>query len=291
MDRDLADRITSQLRQRYVVPEVGARTADALAAALGGGGLEGLAGAELADAVTRVLREASADRHLSLRWSATAKAPASGDEWSDPAYLATYWAEQDHHNQGVPKVERLPGNVGLLVVESLDEPEGTGPVLDAALSFLGRCAALLLDVRLSTGGAPTGVAYLVSHFVAPPTRKLLDVVDRDGTVVLQTWTQTHLSAPRFVTQPVYVLVSARTPSGTEELAYDLQAMGRATVVGETTVGAATRSSRWWSTPTSCCACRPSASSSPTPAATGRALASCRTWPATPRTPSPSRTAS
>ena len=238
MARDLVDRITTQLRERYVLGDVGARTAGALREAAADGALADLDGAALATAVTDVLRRASQDRHLQLRFSATLKDPATGDEWADPDFLAAYWAEQDHHNHGIHKSERLAGNIGLLVIESLDEPEGTGPVLDGALSFLGRCAALILDVRDSNGGAPTGVAYLVSHFVDPPTRKLMDVVDRNGSVVMQTWTQTHLSAPRFTSQPLYVLTSSRTPSGTEELAYDLQAMGRARVVGETTVGAA-----------------------------------------------------
>ena len=238
MTDDLVDRVAAELRERYVDPATGARTAEALLDARADGRFAGLGAAELADVVTDVLLATSQDRHLRLRHSVEAKDPATGDEWSDPAYLAAYWAEQDHHNQGIHKAERLPGNVGLVVIESLDEPEGTGPVLDAALSFLARCAALVLDVRVSNGGAPTGVAYLVSHFVDAPTRKILDVVDRDGFVALQTWTSTHLSAPRFTTQPVFVLTSSRTPSGTEELAYDLQAMGRAVVVGETTVGAA-----------------------------------------------------
>jgi C-terminal processing protease CtpA/Prc len=40
------------------------------------------------------------------------------------------------------------------------------------------------------------------------------------------------------TKPVYVLTSPRTFSGAEELAYDLQQLGRAVVVGERTGGGA-----------------------------------------------------
>jgi C-terminal processing protease CtpA/Prc len=40
-------------------------------------------------------------------------------------------------------------------------------------------------------------------------------------------------------KPVYVLIDGETGSGAEEFAYDLQVMGRATLVGQTTAGAAT----------------------------------------------------
>jgi C-terminal processing protease CtpA/Prc len=47
-----------------------------------------------------------------------------------------------------------------------------------------------------------------------------------------------VAAPAFPTQPVYVLTSGGTFSAAEAVAYDLQAEGRATVVGEATGGGA-----------------------------------------------------
>lgn len=43
---------------------------------------------------------------------------------------------------------------------------------------------------------------------------------------------------RYVDKPVYVLTSKRTFSGGEDLAYTLQAIGRAQVIGEATGGGA-----------------------------------------------------
>lgn len=209
---DLVATVADHLRERYVFPDVGARAADALTAAA----YDGLEGPELARAMTATLQEATADLHLQVRHSVTARTPGGGDQWDDPEFLAAYWREQDTVNQGFSKAERLPGNVGLLVIHDLDEPEGTGPVVEAALGFLGRCDAIILDVRDSNGGAPTGVAFLTSHFLdGTKARKLVDVIARDGTVVEQTWTSAYVRAPRFVDQPLYVLTSASTPSGTE----------------------------------------------------------------------------
>src|SRR5262249_44843947 len=54
----------------------------------------------------------------------------------------------------------------------------------------------------------------------------------------QYWTSPYLPGPRYLDRPVYVLTSATTFSGGEALAYDLQALGRAVVVGERTRGGA-----------------------------------------------------
>lgn len=237
-NRDVACAVAGEVRRRYVVPDLSEHGAAAVERAADTGAYDDLDGPTLVARLTADLRAVISDRHLSVRWSEEPRKASATSDWDDPAFLAEYWRCQDYVNQGIHRAERLPGNVGLLVVESLDEPEGTGHVVEAALSFVGRCDALILDVRESNGGAPSGVAFWISHFVEPPARRLVTVLDRSGAVTSETWTTPYVRAPRFVDQPLYVLTSSRTPSGAEELAYGLQGIGRALVVGETTVGAA-----------------------------------------------------
>ncbi|MGH8881041.1 MAG: S41 family peptidase, partial [Stackebrandtia sp.] len=54
----------------------------------------------------------------------------------------------------------------------------------------------------------------------------------------QTWSLAHVPGPRYLDKPVWVLVGGGTFSGGEEFAYNLQALGRATIVGATTLGGA-----------------------------------------------------
>jgi len=230
--RTIADLVES----RYVFADVGHEVAESLRAEAPERWAD-VPAQELSETVTRHLLERTGDRHLRLRWTPEVRDQSGEDDWEDPEFLAAYWREQDYVNQGITRAEVLPGNVGLLVCQSLDEAEGTGHVVDAAMAFLGRCDALIVDVRESNGGAPSGVAYLISHLVDAPAKHLLDVIDREGRIVEQTWT-TPFVRTRLHRQPVLVTTSARTPSGAEELTYDLQVMGRATVVGEPTVGAA-----------------------------------------------------
>jgi C-terminal processing protease CtpA/Prc len=79
-------------------------------------------------------------------------------------------------------------------------------------------------------------------FGAEPVH-LIDVIGRpgaDGTAqVRQSWTMPFTPGRRFgPDKPVFVLTSGTTFSGAEELSYDLQQLGRATVVGERTRGGA-----------------------------------------------------
>src|SRR5262249_50927356 len=60
----------------------------------------------------------------------------------------------------------------------------------------------------------------------------------EGDRTQQFWTLPWVPGPRYTNKPVYVLTSARTFSGAEEFAYNLKALKRATLIGETTGGGA-----------------------------------------------------
>jgi C-terminal processing protease CtpA/Prc len=81
------------------------------------------------------------------------------------------------------------------------------------------------------------VALVASYFFAEQTL-LTTLHRRDPADVSQLWTSPHVAGPRYVGKPVYVLVSGRTFSGGEALAYHLQTHRLGTVVGEKTRGGA-----------------------------------------------------
>jgi len=76
-------------------------------------------------------------------------------------------------------------------------------------------------------------SYLFDH----PTH-LEDLYNRSENSTLQSWTLSPIEGNQLANKPVFVLTSADTFSGGEEFAYDLKVLKRATVVGETTAGAA-----------------------------------------------------
>ncbi len=235
----LIDRMLEILKERYVFPEVALAMEAAIHDRRARGEYDAItSGTALRDAFTQHLQDVSHDKHLQLRYSPTARPPREGNIWDDPAVIAAYLEEATLDNFGAQKVERLAGNVGYLLLTSIDEAEYTARTVTAAMAVLVNTSALIIDLRRNNGGAPSGVAFLCSYFFSPEPVHLNDIYSREGDTTQQFWTLPYLPGERYLDKPVYVLTSGRTFSGAEELAYNLQQLKRASIVGETTAGAA-----------------------------------------------------
>jgi C-terminal processing protease CtpA/Prc len=131
----------------------------------------------------------------------------------------------------------LPGNVGLLDLAFFMRPSEHREALASAMKTLQPAAALILDMRSNGGGSPDTVALLVSYLLDTPRLPLFEIRHRDGRTDVYA-TAAILPLERNPTRPVYVLTSASTFSAGEGLPFLLQELGRATIVGEPTAGAA-----------------------------------------------------
>lgn len=228
MTEPLIDHIQDLVREHYVFADC----ADPIAAALDGIALPSDE-PTLATIVTDALQTASGDKHLRVRHYPDGVPPEQ-----DEAAYREYWAAEMRRTSGaVAEVRRIDATTGLLAIGPVLGPRGTAePYLAAAFTLLADVERLVIDVRACFGGTPDLAAYFVSHLTGPEPVHLQDMVRRDGTVE-PFWTTTDVDRlPETV--EVVVLTSAETFSGGEELAYDLQALGRATVVGEVTGGGA-----------------------------------------------------
>jgi C-terminal processing protease CtpA/Prc len=107
------------------------------------------------------------------------------------------------------------------------------------MNFLAHSDALIFDLRESAGGGdPSTVVFLSSYLFGSEPAHLNDLYWREGNRTHQYWTLTYVPGRRYVGKPVYILTSKRTFSAGEEFAYNLQALKRATIIGETTGGGA-----------------------------------------------------
>ncbi|MFG3700560.1 S41 family peptidase [Micromonospora sp. NPDC047620] len=235
-----ADTVTGALAQitaHYVFPERATEMATVVRRHLDDGRYDELSGPQLCTTLTDDLQSVCPDRHLRLIWHERAR-PA-WDRADDDAGEVEARRERYRLNaEGIHRVERLAGNVGLIEMRGVGDPAWTASAYAAAMQLVAHTHALILDMRRNSGGTPDSVALFCSYFLPDKPVHLNDIYDGTTRRTRQFWTLPHLPAPRYLDRPVLVLTSAQTFSAGEEICYNLQAQGRAILIGETTRGGA-----------------------------------------------------
>ena len=239
MDQHEVTRVVHEVQalveDHYVYPGVGEQVAQVLAAGLA----EGRYPADerqLAAAVTADLQSVNGDKHLRLLYhdEPIGHREPGGD--AEEYATVARWAQQTCG--GVASVQRLAGNVGYLDLQPILFPAVIGAeLITASLSLVAATEALIIDVRQCLGGEPAMAAFLISYLWDHDPVQLTGLQERRDDRPRQSWTLPYVPGRRFgKTKPVYVLTSATTFSGGEQLAYDLQQLGRAVIIGEPTRG-------------------------------------------------------
>ncbi|MFJ3308653.1 S41 family peptidase [Streptomyces sp. NPDC086549] len=226
--------------EHYVFPEVADRLAALLRRRLAEGAYDVDGAEELGVRVTTDLQSDNGDLHLRLKYH-----PEPVPQEQGEATLAAMRRRFDASLGGAPRVELLTGGAALLeLAPALFPLAWAAEPLSAALTLVARADALILDLRANGGGDPATVAFVCSYLLDEPTH-LNTQYARVGERYDQSWSLPYVPGARFGgTKPVYVLTSGRTFSGAEELAYNLQQLGRAVIVGETTRGGAHPCEGW-----------------------------------------------
>lgn len=230
-------RCAELVREHYVFAEAGEQCAVALERQLAEGRYGGADSASALGAlVTTDLQGVTHDLHLRLKHHLDPLPPLQDDKAEAELYAAK--ARDSMH--GIRRIERLSGNIGLVeIAPNLFPPAAAGQYLAAAMQIVANTRGLILDLRANTGGHPGTVALVCTYLLGDEPVHLNSFVPRDESEATQSWTLPWVPGPRYGQErPLWVLVGPRTFSGGEELAYDLQQLGRATLVGEVTGGGA-----------------------------------------------------
>ncbi|KAL5341945.1 ClpP/crotonase-like domain-containing protein [Aspergillus crustosus] len=147
----------------------------------------------------------------------------------------------ERSNYGFGKINILPGNIVSVEIKSFVPIEWNGVRgrIDAIMPSIADANALIIDLRHNRGGDPKTVAFIASYLLGnEPTTWLKFISSADGEVE-DICTQHPAPAKRVgPDKPIFAVTSSATISGGEDLSYGLQALKRATIVGETTAGAA-----------------------------------------------------
>jgi len=241
--REIVTKALELLRANYVFPDQAGQAATAIEARLEAGEYDDLDEITLTERLTRDLQEITGDRHLRvvLGGGPGPRRQRIGEPEEPEDHEARRLAMRRQgrlDNFGIRQVERLDGNVGYLDVRRVAVPANAGPAIGAAMELVAGTYALIIDLRHNGGGAPEGVVFWCSYLLDERPTHLNDIFHADTGETRQFWALPYVPGTRYPDRPVFVLTSGRTFSGGEDFAYTLQALGRATVVGETTGGGA-----------------------------------------------------
>jgi len=241
---DVLDRRLAHYVMHERTPAIRARLAERRAALLDTADPEAFRQGINAD-----LLAVSGDKHLQV-WLE----PRSRDEVAaegPPPSMEQMAAVEAANGWGVREAKVLENGVAWLDLASFSGHPDSAAAIDAVMARLAGARALVLDLRDNLGGGEVALRQLMGHF-APEPMRLEDISFRrcapnpadaegcvqDGSRDVFERHANRVTAPAFPAQPIYVLVGSGTFSAAEAVAYDLQALGRATVVGEPTGGGA-----------------------------------------------------
>ncbi|MEM1390203.1 MAG: S41 family peptidase, partial [Pseudomonadota bacterium] len=179
---------------------------------------------------TEYLREISGDGHFYIE-------PRSNDISNDDDWLTSWRKGAPSKGYGIRKVAIYEGNIGHLQISSFYELEASFAHYDAAFELLSHTDALILDLKGNSGGSPETERPLIWTFLSPGLGPLLTIESRieslpDPSEVPVLW-------KRYGTdRPLVVLIDDGTFSAPEAVAYTLQSVDRAIIIGEASGGGA-----------------------------------------------------
>jgi len=156
-------------------------------------------------------------------------AAAGQDDW-----LMAWRADARSNGAGVREVRVLEGNIGYLRLSTFYPLDLARPKFAAAFTLLADTDGLVLDLRQNGGGDDASADLLVRTLLDAKIGAVqqLDQRGRRTPVPLP-----PASLPVYL-KPLVVLIDRRTGSAAEFVAYSLQALGRARIVGTRSGGAA-----------------------------------------------------
>lgn len=241
------DRLVAAMNDHYVFPDKARQVEALLQRRQREGKYDDItSGYRLARQLAADIQTVVRDRHmrvgyhprLALPIDVVAPPPTSMGEWEQRHNFLERLIMRDSASREVKNVHRMRHNIGYLKMTSFPDAFLVLEKYAEAMDELADTGGLIVDLRDNGGGDPQAVVLLVSYFVDGRTR-LNDIWDRDTGRTVQHWTQDKLAGRRYGgKKPVMILVGPGTASAGEDFAYTMQALKRATVVGERTWGGA-----------------------------------------------------
>ncbi|MFL5789240.1 MAG: S41 family peptidase [Flavisolibacter sp.] len=225
------------LERFYILPEVGKKMANALREGLSNEKFTTHDPEELGKQVNSLLQNICNDKHFQFFFMSKL---ANDLRQPGRKRFNSFFHRLDSLNDFfIMPVKKIKGSIGYLRLDQLIDPKLSGERLEKSFDSLKGSKAIIIDLRNNGGGEPEMVQRVISHFYKADTLvHINDIYSRRTNSISEYWTLPEMKGVRMPEVPLFILTSKNTASAAEELAYDLQKLHRATVIGEITSGGA-----------------------------------------------------
>ncbi|MDP3802926.1 MAG: S41 family peptidase [Phenylobacterium sp.] len=236
--REVVSHLEAALRQNYVFPERIPAISAELERRVQSGPVDG---EHFAEILAQGLVRASDDLHFSVAFdpdgvAAENRAKAGGE-------TATQ-AQRDSEraaNFGFREARRLDGGLAYIRFDFFADPQYAQEIAAGAMRFAEGAEGLIFDLRYNNGGVLEMAQFLMSYLYAPgKEQEFFDYNYNDHGVRVERgqWSLAAVPGQRSADMPVVVLTGSTSFSAAEWMAFSLQRLGRATIIGERTAGGA-----------------------------------------------------
>ena len=236
--REVVTHLTTALRENYVFPDRIPTIAAELDRRVQA---EPIGGEQFAASLAQGLVRASDDLHFSVAFD---PAEVVADRQAKADGEATTQAQRDSEraaNFGFRDARRLDGGLAYIRFDFFADPQDAQETAAGAMRFAEGAKGLIFDLRYNNGGVLEMAQFLMSYlYPAGKDQKFFDYFYGENGVRVERsqWSLPAVPGQRSADIPVVVLTGSTSFSAAEWMAFSLQKLGRATVIGEQTSGGA-----------------------------------------------------
>ncbi|MFK7971963.1 MAG: S41 family peptidase [Bacteroidia bacterium] len=227
--------LSDELKSRYVDEKVGDQMAQVLLNRLKTKAYNTITKPDsLALVLGNDLQKVKADFHLRVYAGLT-----NLDRYADSSDAWSFFNQDKLENFGLRETRTLAGGIGYFRLDDFTEWLDARSAIAGAISSLSFSDALIIDFRHNTGGAPETMYWLLSYFFDEKSKtEFTGLYFREEGKINKAFVTKKLEGTRYCKKPVVILTGPNTASAAEGFAYDMQRLGRAIIIGESTKGGA-----------------------------------------------------
>jgi len=235
--KETIEKLTLLIQDFYIYPNVAKKTSEHLYKQYEAGYFDKCKDNEtFATVLTESVQSVNKDKHMRIMSNEPYIAPQNNLE-AKSAHRMGQINNYRSLNHGFKELKIMEGNVAYLDLRMFAPMERAKEIADAYMKLLSLSEAVIIDLRHNGGGNPSMVQYLCSYFFDKKLH-LNSLYYREGDRTEEFWTLEEVGGKKLVDIPLFIMIGEETFSGAEEFSYNMQTQKRATLIGQTSAGAA-----------------------------------------------------